>query len=190
MSSTTNVPAHEHGVIRLYAVDLPHDQIAAFNTTSNLDDGHANWPLKDALGATHLDKKFVEVFPIGDLDGLGLAGYLTIGNDVPVDQVEQMRHQLSQLNGHVLLVFSSAFGDQAQTINPKSPIRHIATFFTQGTPVAFEPLPDESAQLGTGNDDIKPAKKKPSEAAMSGRIATYALLFMFALTGLIIWIGS
>jgi hypothetical protein len=44
--------------------------------------------------------------------------------------------------------------------------------------------------LGTGNDEIKPAKKVPSQAAMSGRIATYALLFMFAFTGLIIWIGS
>ena len=190
MSSPINVPAHEHGVIRLFAIDLPADQIETFNAASDTDAADIQWPLKDALGATHLDTNFVEVFPISDLDGLGLAGYLITGNDVPADQVDQMSQHLNLLKGHVVLVFSSAFGDIAQTLHPTSPLRHIATFFIEGTPVTFEPLPDENAQLGTGKDDIKPAKKPPSEAAMSGRIATYALLFMFIFTGLIIWIGS
>jgi hypothetical protein len=33
-------------------------------------------------------------------------------------------------------------------------------------------------------------KKKKSDAAMSGMIATYALLTMFALVGLMIWIAG
>tara|TARA_B110000902_G_scaffold228339_1_gene268307 strand:- start:4843 stop:5430 length:588 start_codon:yes stop_codon:yes gene_type:complete len=189
-STQMNVPAFESGVVRLFAIDLPSDQIEAFKTYLSTSENDTQWPLKDALGATFLNENFVEVFPVSDLDGLGLAGYLSTGNEVPADQVDQMAHQLSLVKGHVVLVLSSAFGGFAQSLHPTSPLRHIATFFTEGTPVTFEPLPDDSAQLGSGDDDIKPAKKKPSEAAMSGRIATYALLFMFVFTGLIIWIGS
>lgn len=189
MSSTMHIPALETGVIRLFVLDLPEDQIAGFTTpTSEGDD--MQWPLKDALGAKYLDAKFVETFPIGNLEGLGLAGYLMEGNDVPIDQIDPMRPQLNQLSGHVMLVSSSAFGGFAQSLQPAAPLRHIATFFTQGTPVTFKPLPDDSAQLGSGADEMKPAKKQPSQAAMMGRIATYALLFMFAITGLVIWIGS
>jgi hypothetical protein len=177
MSTTMQVPAFETGVIRLFAIDMPSDQMDAFDA-------------KVALGATSLDETFVDVFPISDLEGLGLAGYLITGGEVPEEQVDEMRVQLNAIKGHVLLVFSSAFGKDKQTLYTHSPLRHIATFFTEGTPVIFKKLPDDSAQLGTGNDENKPAKKVPSQAAMSGRIATYALLFMFAFTGLIIWIGS
>lgn len=187
MSAPMQIPAFESGVIRLFAIDLADDQIDGFATRS---DDAAPWPLLDALGASSLDQDFIEVFPVGDLEGLGLGGYLHTGNDIPLDQIDPLAPQLDQLKGHVLLVLSSAFGGSAQSLNPKSPLRHIATFFTEGTPVTFETLPDESAKLGTGEDKIKPAKKKPSEAAMMGRVATYALLFMFALTGLMIWIGS
>lgn len=177
MSTTMQIPAFEAGVVRLFAIDMLSDQMDTFNA-------------KAALGAAHLDETFVEVFHVSDLEGLGLAGYLMTGNEVPEDQIDEMRVQLDAIKGHVLLVFSSAFGQDKQTLHPQSPLRHIATFFTEGTPVTFKKLPDDSAQLGTGNDDIKSAKKVPSQAAMSGRIATYALLFMFAFTGLIIWIGS
>ena len=37
---------------------------------------------------------------------------------------------------------------------------------------------------------LPPARKKPSDAAMSGRIATLALLVLFALVGVMIWIAS
>lgn len=187
-STPMNVPAFESGVIRLFAIDLPSDQIEAFRASQHINCDKTQWLLKDALGAKFLDDDFIEVFPVNDLEGLGLAGYLSTGNDVPIDQVNQISHHLERVKGHVLLVFSSAFGGLEQSLDPLSPLRHIATFFTEGTLVTFEPLPDDSAQLGNGN--IKPVKKKPSQAAMSGRIATYALLFMFVFTWLIIWIGS
>ena len=177
MSTSMQIPAFETGVIRLFTIEMPSDQMDVFDA-------------RVALGATNIDETFVEVFHVSDLEGLGLAGYLIIGNEVPEGQIDEMRVQLGTIKGHVLLVFSSAFGQNKQTLHPQSPLHHIATFFTEGTPVTHKKLPDDSAQLGTGNDDIKPAKKVPSQAAMSGRIATYALLFMFAFTGLIVWIGS
>ena len=95
------------------------------------------------------------------------------------------------LNQHVLKVDASTpqYGDHSATGHGAH-----RTDYTNMDPAVrcrtSGGLPDDSAQLGTGNDEIKPAKKVPSQAAMSGRIATYALLFMFAFTGLIIWIGS
>lgn len=36
----------------------------------------------------------------------------------------------------------------------------------------------------------KPARKQKSEAAMSGMVATYALLFAFVFTAVIVWIAA
>ena len=36
----------------------------------------------------------------------------------------------------------------------------------------------------------EPARKKRSDAAMIGMIATYALLFAFAFTAIIVWISA
>ena len=36
----------------------------------------------------------------------------------------------------------------------------------------------------------RPARKQKSEAAMSGMVATYALLFAFAFTVVIVWIAA
>ena len=44
-----------------------------------------------ALGAETLDPEHVEVFPVSDLEGVGLAGYLEDGMGVPADQLEDMR---------------------------------------------------------------------------------------------------
>lgn len=186
MSSLMNVPALETGVIRLFAIDLPKDQIEDFRTPVHGTDDAVTWPLKDALGAAFLDEDFVEVFPVEDLESFGLAGYLMEGNDVPEDQIDAMRAQLAALKGYVLLVFSSAFSDTAQTLTPRAPLRHIGTFFSEGAPVKFEQLPSQSADPNSG---VKP-RKTPSDAAMSGRIATYALLFIFLFTALFIWIAA
>ena len=93
MSTTMQVPAFETGVIRLFAIDMPSDQMDTFDA-------------KAALGAAHLDGTFVDVLPISDLEGLGLAGYLMTGSEVPEDQIDEMRVQLDAIKGRVLLVFS------------------------------------------------------------------------------------
>jgi hypothetical protein len=41
----------------------------------------------------------------------------------------------------------------------------------------------------TPDQDV-PAPKKKSDAAMSGMVATYALLFAFAFTAIIVWISA
>jgi hypothetical protein len=140
MSGKVDISATERGVYRLFAIDLDAEGINAFNNETYSGDG--DWPLKAALGADFLDPDFIEVFPVSNLEGYGLVKYLVEGNDIPTDQVEPLRAQLENLTGHVLIVNSSAFGGAAQTLSPKSPLRHIATF--SEAPIDMTPLPLDS----------------------------------------------
>ena len=40
------------------------------------------------------------------------------------------------------------------------------------------------------SDQKKPSSKKKSDAAMSGMVATYALIFAFTFTAIIVWISA
>lgn len=178
MTDKITIRPTEHGVVRIFAVDLPEDQIAGFNRQNGA------WPLQDALGADVLNADHVELFPLSDLDELGLTGYLEQGHGIDPADLADMRGQLHALAGHVLIVTSRAFGGQAQTLTPCAPLRLIASFHEDATPVAFDPLPSKAARGTTGG------KAAPSDAAMSGRIASLALLVLFALVALVVWVAS
>ena len=51
-------------------------------------------------------------------------------------------------------------------------------------PIQFETLPDAAAQ-----GILTPRAQKYSNARMSGMVATVALIVMFALVGLLIWLA-
>jgi hypothetical protein len=190
MSSTLTIPPGEHGVLRLFSINLPESEISAFTDEQNNGAaGTDSWPLLIALGARTLDSNFVEVFPLSDLGDYGLPKYLIEGNGIPAAQVDPMRQQLGALHGHVLIVFSSAFGGATDTLSPKAPLVHVATFFEDASAVKFEQLPDESAQPTIPNP-AKQARKTPSDAAIGGRVAVVALLVAFAITALMVWIGG
>lgn len=175
---TLEIPAHERGVIRVFALSMT--QAKALR-----DDPNA---LNAALGA-EVDPKFVEVFPVSDLEDIGLLGYLSSGNGVPGEQLAPDRRKLEHLSGWVLIVFSQAFGDRAVTLTPPPTFTLIGTY-NEAQPDwrAAETLTSEAAKPFTAPPET--VKKKPSDAAMSGRIATLALIVMFALTGLVIWIAG
>lgn len=171
MSERFQVSATERGIIRVFAIDLPEDQVDGFDPAP-------------ALGVTALESQYVELFPVSDLKGVGLSGYMSEGLGVAETELDKSR--LDALDGHVLIVLSGAFGEQPVTLTPKAPLRWIGTYTEEHAPVQFEPLPDAAAQ-----GQIAPeAKKRPSNAALSGRVAMMALLVIFALTGLMVWIAA
>ena len=180
MSGTMNIPAAETGVIRLFGINLPEAEITRFT-----DDGSA---LNDALGTTTLLPSGFQIFPVSDLAGVGLSQYLIDGHAIPTNQIDPMRPQLDAVTGHVLLVFSSAFAGKALTLTHRAPLHHVATFFEETLPVTFEALPDESAQHQTPEPE-KP-RKQVSDAAMSGRIATVALLVAFGVAAMMVWMAG
>ncbi|WP_371225693.1 hypothetical protein [Roseovarius sp. 2305UL8-3] len=171
MSERFEINATERGIVRVFTVDLPEEEIEQFDPAS-------------ALGVTSLDPQYAELFPVSDLKGVGLSGYMTEGLGIAEDELDKAR--LDALKGHVLIVLSAAFAGEAVTLTPKAPLRWIGTYTEERAPVQFEPLPDAAAQ-----GQITPqGKKAPSDAAMSGRVATLALLVIFVLTGIMIWIAA
>jgi len=171
MSERFEVLATEHGMVRLFAVDLPKDEIAGLDVAAS-------------LGVGRLDPERFELFALDDLKGLGLAGYMHEGLGISRAELDVAR--LDALEGHVLILRSAAFGGQAVVLTPRAPLRWIGTYAEETAPVQFTPLPAASAQgvvTPTG-------KAPPSDAAMSGRIATLALLVIFALTALVVWVAG
>ena len=183
MSEEFTISATETGIIRVFALDLDADAATAFATTAADDPG----VIARGLGVDSIDPAYAELFPISNLTGLGLAGYLTEGLGVPEDQVAQDRARLNALEGHVLVVTSKAFAGQPVTLKPQSPLRWVGTYTEEGAPVNFAPLPDEGAKGTIAAPATKPGK---SDARMSGMVATIALVAMFMLVGLMIWIAG
>ena len=178
MTDRISIKPTEHGVVRVFAVDLAPGEIPEFT------DQDGDWPLKNALGAEALDPRHVDVFPVSDLDELGLSGYLEQGHGIAADELADMRGRLDALSGHVLIVTSRAFEGQAQELTPRAPLRLIGSFNEEAAAVSFDPLPSGAARGITGG------KPGPSDAAMSGRIASLALLVLFLLVLVVVWVAA
>jgi len=179
MSERFEIKDNEHGVVRLFTVDLPEAELDDF-----ADDSDVPSALQEALGVDRLNTEFVELFRVSTLEGVGLAGYMVDGLGVAEAEVEEDRTRLEALKGPVLIVLSSAFGGHAATLTPKPPLRWIGTYTEDRAPVNFKPLPSDSAKGNTGG------KAPPSDAAMSGRVASIALLVLFALVAVVVWVAA
>lgn len=180
MSDQITITAREHGVVRVFGIDLTGDALKAFLRRNG------SWGVQDALDADMLNPDLVEVFDVADLTGLGLSGYLQEGQGIAAQDLDPLRPQLDAIKGTVMVLPSTAFAGAEQVLNIRAPVRLIATFNEDKPPVSFDPLPDASA---TGNVPDKP-RRKPSDAAMSGRVATLALLVIFGLTALMVWLAA
>ena len=173
MSEKITVSAHEHGVVRVFAVDLPEGE------TLTHDGAEA------ALGTAPLDPDYTQIVALKDLEGLGLSDFLIEGMGLPEDQINPMRPQLEALTGQVLVLSSPAMGGAARHLTPRAPLRLVGTFHEDSPPVKFEQLPSGGA---TGAPLT--GKTRPSDAAMSGRVALIALLVLFALVAVMVWVAA
>lgn len=180
MSTRIEIKSSEHGVVRVFAVDLEGPELKAFLRRNG------SWGVQEALGAAQLNPDLVEVFDVADLTGLGLSGYLEEGQGIATAELDPMRAQLDAIKGTVMVLPTTAFAGADQTLSVRAPLRLIATFSEDRPAVAFEPLPDASAR----GEVVPNAKPRPSDAAMSGRVATVALLVIFVFTALMIWIAA
>ncbi len=179
--------------------------VSAFNPVAapaDLPDGVAA-----LLGVDAVDRDFVEIFDLADLKGLGLVGYLTTGNAIPEAQLAPDRACLDALQGPVLILFAAAFANRPVTLHPDPRLTLMGSYAEEIPSVEFEPLPDADAKgrlaaprsdaVMPGHPtsqtmtpaDAPPPAQKYSNARMSGMVATAALLVMFAMVSLMIWIA-
>jgi len=179
MSEQMQIKAQEHGLIRVFAVDLATEEIATFSEQSD-----AGWALKEALGATQLNSAYVELFDVADLDDLGLTGYMRQGLGVMASDIAEMRSQIDTLTGPVLIILSKAFDGQPQSLSPKAPLRWIGTFREEAANVQFKPIQSEAAK-GTL---APPASARTTNPHLTLIAAILALPVIIGLLGLLIWL--
>lgn len=168
MNETLTVPANETGVLRLFALDMPREQIRFLREPGALD---------DVLGVAGIDPEHVEIFPVGDLDELGLPGYLIEGHAVPEDQINP---RLADTTGHVMLVHSRAFGGHAATLSLAANLSPLGTYSI--TPTNWtarpEPVPD-SAKRRSGSPQSPRAARARARQIGGGIFALVMLLVAF-----------
>jgi hypothetical protein len=139
MNDPLNVRVGERGVIRLFALNMPPEQVR-FLAESGGEPGAAD----QLLGLSGLDPEQIDIIAVDALDDLGLAGYLAEGCAVPKDQID--RAQLRDVTGHVLLIRSRAFNNDAARLTPAPQLTLIATYCETQTDWSAEPIETASAR--------------------------------------------
>lgn len=137
MSGVIEIPSGERGLIRVFALDMPPEQARFLKEPG---------ALAQVLGIGEIDLDHVEIFPVSDLENLGVSGYLVEGCDVPSAQIDADRDALDRIAGHVLLVRSRAFGGAAMRLTPAGPLRLIGTYGERPTDWTATPMSTDSAR--------------------------------------------
>lgn len=143
MSDPLTIPAGEIGVLRLFALDMPREQVKFLR-----DEPAA---LADLLGVGTINAADVEIFPVSDLDELGLPGYLREGHAIPEDQIAPDHDRLQAQTGYVMVLHSRAFGGQETTLAPAAALVPIGTYTATPPDWTARPQPTpESAKPHSG----------------------------------------
>ncbi|MDP5334320.1 MAG: hypothetical protein NWT12_05680 [Paracoccaceae bacterium] len=186
MTDPLHVRADEFGTVRVFGLRGTEAEIARMTERHQHADGQVHWPLMGELGIDHLDETHVEVFDVAQLGDIGLTGYMEEGLGIPAAQIAEHRALLENEGGKVLILLAGAFGGQAAHLAPSDKLSFLGLFTEDRPQVTFDPLPAGGAK----GAPLAGARKPVSDAAMSGRIAMVALLVLFVLTGLVVWMAG
>ena len=184
--TAVTVPAHDRRSLRLFALDLPRNEVLRLARPSPTDPAPTDPAaqsdraavLSGLLGVSALDPDHVEVFDTADLAGLGLAGYLAEGGNIPAAQIDPDRARLQAQTGPVLVLFPGALTDLPATLILDPRLTLIGTYAETPTPIHFDPLPSAMAQ---GTLTAGPAVPSGTPLPLAFLILGAALL----LTGLV-----
>lgn len=179
MKRPIKVPANEALQIRVFALSMSDARAKTLLAT-----------LPNALGVENIDPAGVEIFARDSLGDLSLSNFLIEGNDVIAETVEPDRAKLDALEGHIMLVYSSAFNSRAHELTPQPELTLIGTYPQHGIDTTSTVDLETPSALPQDVEPEPSAKKRPSDAAMSGRIATIALLVAFFVVAMMLWIGG
>lgn len=171
---TLTIPANDHGQIRIFALDFVPPQALADKTDAGL---------AGAFGVV-LNSDFVDVVDVAALGDMELASYIRQGYDLHADPADVTA--LAAIKGWAILVMSRATAEQDVTLTLSPGIRHVTTIGSQTVLNPQTPLETDAAK-----GVLTPATKAPkSDARISGMVATFALVLLFALVGLMIVIAG
>jgi len=178
MIPTIDIPTGERGLIRVFALSM--DDGAAKDLkreTQNRPDGEA--ALAHMLGVATLDPSYVEIFPVSDLEGVGVAGYLVEGKGANPGAVANDGQKLGALDGWVAIVTSAALDRQGANMTPEAQITLIGTYPEDGIDWSPEAIESKSAKpySGISSEVVTPRTKAPRGLVWS-MLAIAAVLFI------------
>ncbi len=178
-----NISEHEYGLVRVFVLVRPSDLARG---KALAPDQIAEWIGVGALDVDHIQQMWTM-----DLEDIGLPEFLAAGYDVRTEDLEANRDALEATGDMHPTVYviarSPAFLTKPAELSGEGPLHLLATLREPDTSVTFDPLPNPD---GTAVLEDPPQKKVPSDAAMSGRVATVALLVMALLVVLMIWVAG
>ncbi|MDR9484537.1 MAG: hypothetical protein RI566_05135 [Sediminimonas sp.] len=186
MSDPAHDPAHvtatEHGIVRVfhlsYAVSM---EIGHMGTLDGL---------ATALGVPDLDGRDVQIVALAEVQEMGLTEFLKLGYEISEDEIEPLRAELDGLQGKVAILRTGAFGGRDVHLATDKGAQLIAAVKEGRARPPTLAHADRPAEGAKGTLGAPESKRRPSDAAMSGRVATVALLVLFALVALMVWIGG
>lgn len=135
MTDPLTIAAGEHAVLRLFSLDMRPEEARFLR-----EPGAA----AQILGVTDLNPDHIEIFPLSDLEDLGLVGYLTEGCGLSRDQLDIAK--LDALTGWVMLLRSKAFDGQSMHLRPNPNISLVGVYTEDGADWTAHPIPTKSAQ--------------------------------------------
>jgi hypothetical protein len=136
MTDPLAVAAGEHAVLRLFSLNMRPEEARFLR-----EPGAA----AQVLGVENLNPDQIEIFPLSDLEDLGLVGYLTEGCGLSPDQLDPAK--LDALSGWIMILRSKAFEGQPMQLIPNSGVTLVGVYTEDGTDWTAQPLPTQSAQL-------------------------------------------
>lgn len=170
------IPSDDHGKIRVFQVPPP-------GADGLLE--KAPQALLTTFGTAALNVDFVDAFDTQALGDMSVADFLRSGYDIALDAADQVL--LSDLTGIVVLIMSRATAGQDITLDLAPGVTHVTTCGDGANLSVNAPISSDAAK---GVLTPEAAPKVKSDAAMGGRVAMVALVVMFAVFGLMIWIGG
>ncbi|KAF0675975.1 hypothetical protein [Profundibacterium mesophilum] len=182
MDMETHVAQGEHGVIRVFSLDMPIAQ------ARSLVDGRGNGApgLPALLGISGIDKSRLELIDPADLSGVGLSNYLIDGLGADAEEVAADSARLSGLTGTVLVVPSSAFSGRERELAPREPLLPVASYRESGTvpPAAQAPVAGARGTAeGVPQGEAVPPRRRGGRTWMWVAVTAILLLGLWLLIG-------
>ncbi|MEM6277389.1 MAG: hypothetical protein AAF714_10615 [Pseudomonadota bacterium] len=162
--SALDIEPGEAGLMRVFALSMTAGEAKAL-----AGDGAAKLAV---LGLAEGDADYIEVFPLKNLEGLGLAGYLVEGHGAVEPDVARDQAKLGALGGWVMIVMSKAFTGPGR-IDADARLTLIGAYRQEGIDYSPVKVTSDAAEPYTGKQ-----RKPMSDARISGMVATAVLLFL------------
>ena len=139
MVDVIEIPKGARDQVLVFALDMPAEQARFLRE----EDG----ALAQVLGLAELDMEQAEIFPVEDLEGLGLLGYLREGLGVPEADLSEHGMALDGITGWVLVLRARAFDGAETRLTPASSLRLVARLGEVKTDWSTSgPIPSAAAQ--------------------------------------------